>query len=229
MVAVGRPSRSGHEEPAGDRDAGRKRRQHGGKGDGLPQHDRGPRCTRWPGCPRQHCRDWSRQDQRDDGEGQRGHAVSAPSAGARITSAGGDSPVLGSPTRRVRGAARRLRRRRLVRRSAPGRASPAAGVRDLVERVDHQAGDPARRGRGWGAYRCARSSRCCTTRFFFASRCSTGHDRGVGQIPLGRQVPRGPGARFAGSREDHRWSITARSRSPSTRHFGHVPFISYEQ
>ena len=50
------PVGTGHEEPAGDRDAGAERRQHGGDGDGLPQHDRGPRCAQRPRRPRQHRR-----------------------------------------------------------------------------------------------------------------------------------------------------------------------------
>src|SRR6185369_17245220 len=202
-----------------DCDTRRERRQHGGQCDGLPQHDGGARSAHRPSRPRQHCRDWSRQEQRDDGKGQRGHAVSISQPVPGLP-AGGTSvyfPLLAS-------AAVLLSNSASARRSAAASSAPTRSTKctSAASRLPESATwwsastiSPATSSSRpcIGAYRWARSSRCWTTRFFFASRCNT-----VMIVVYAR-------SRWAdraswtwrtvwGSREDHRWSITARSRSP---------------
>jgi len=68
----------GHEKAARYCDARAERRQDRRKSNGLPEHDRGPRRPHRPRRTREQGRNGSDQQQRYEGEGQGGHAVSLP-------------------------------------------------------------------------------------------------------------------------------------------------------
>ena len=93
------------------------------------------------------------------------------------------------------------------------RGLPATRVRGLVERIDHQPGDQlvaaVRRRVAVGAIVAMLDHEV-----LLRQPLQHGHDRGVGQVALRPTAPRVPGARFGARATDHRWSITARSRSP---------------
>ena len=107
------------------------------------------------------------------------------------------------------------------------RGFPAAGVRGLVERVDHQPGDQliaAVHGRvAVGAVVAVLHDEV-----LLRQPLQHGHDRGVGQVAAGRQclVDLAHGLGVAGGPEVVHHSAF---QFPQTRQLGHVPFISYGQ
>ncbi|SKI54369.1 Uncharacterised protein [Mycobacteroides abscessus subsp. massiliense] len=70
--------RAGHEQPARNGEPGTERRQHGGHGDGLPQHHGCPWRAVGPTRTREQRRYGTGQQQREYRERQGGHITSVP-------------------------------------------------------------------------------------------------------------------------------------------------------
>ena len=173
-----------HEQPAGDRDARAECREDRCQCDGLPEHDRGPRCPHRPRRTRQQSRNGSDQKQRDDSEGQRGHADSLPQ--------GEPGPPLDGWhfVLRLQLGEGPPQRGRLIGTDPLDEMHecgfPAARVRGLVERIDHQPGDQF-------VAAMRRRVPVCTIvamldhEVLLRQPLKHGHDRGVRQVALGRQ------------------------------------------